>query len=97
MADFTKINMCFKHFTYAGVESEWFWFKSVRNESVSDKRCYKYLKDYYPPKFTYQDFGPMLTMDFFDAAHISDLVAMSGAKYVLCSTAIIKMSVLCRK
>ncbi len=63
-----------------GVESEWFWYQSVRNESVSDKRCAKYLEDYYPPKFTYQDFGPMLTMDFFDAAHMSDLVAMSGAK-----------------
>ncbi len=63
------------------MESEWFWMQSVRNESEGDYRCLKYLEDYYPPKFTYQDFGSMLTMDFFESDRIADIVAMSGAKW----------------
>ena len=55
--------------------------QSVRNESEGDYRCLKYLEDYYPPKFTYQDFGSMLTMDFFESDRIADIVAMSGAKW----------------
>ena len=54
--------------------------QSLRNESEADARCAQYLEDYYPPKFTYQDFGPMLTMDFFDAELFADLVASAGAK-----------------
>lgn len=69
-----------KHFKFIGVESEWFWLQSIRNESEGDYNCLKYLEDYYPPKFTYQDFGPMLTMDFFDPVMFADLVAKSGAK-----------------
>jgi Alpha-L-fucosidase. len=63
-----------------GVESEWFWLQATRNESEGDQKCAKYLEDYFPPKFVYQDFGPMLTMDFFDTDFISDLVVDSGAK-----------------
>ncbi len=62
------------------MESEWFWMQSVRNESEGDKRCARYLQDFFPPRFTYQDFGPMLTMDFFNASHIAQVVADSGAK-----------------
>lgn len=56
---------------------------SQRNQSEGDRKCAKYLKDYFPPKFTYQDFGPMLTMDFFDAEKFADIVADSGAKYLV--------------
>ena len=59
--------------------------QSVRQKSEGDKRCAKYLKDYFPPKFTYQDFGPMLTMEFFDPKQIADIVAGSGAK---CATSL---------
>ena len=65
----------------SGVESEWFWMQAVRNQSEGDQRCAKYLEDYFPPRFVYQDFGPMLTMDFFDADRIADIVKASGAKY----------------
>lgn len=54
--------------------------QSVRNESEGDQACAQYLADYFPPKWTYQDFGPMLTMDFFDPDLISDIVADAGAK-----------------
>lgn len=67
---------------FLGLESEWFWLQSIRNESDGDRRCAAYMKDYFPPKFTYQDFGPMLTMEFFDAEKFADLVADAGAKYV---------------
>ena len=54
--------------------------QSNRNKSAGDQRCAAYMKDYFPPKFTYQDFGPMLTMEFFDAEKFADIVADAGAK-----------------
>jgi len=65
---------------FLGVQSEWFWMQSVRQQGPNDMRCANYLKEYFPPKFTYQDFGPMLTMDFFKPDLFADLVAASGAK-----------------
>ena len=56
--------------------------QAVRNQSEGDKKCAKYLKDYFPPKFTYQDFGPMLWMDFFNATDIAQMIVNSGAKYL---------------
>ena len=38
------------------------------------------MEDNYPPSFTYQDFGPELKMEFFDANQFADLVKASGAK-----------------
>lgn len=38
------------------------------------------MSDNYPPKTTYQDFGPQLRTAFFDAAQLADLVESSGAK-----------------
>ena len=69
-----------RHPSPTGVSSEWFWYQSVRNESDSDHKCSQYLRDYFPPKFTYQDFGPQLTMEFFDPEAIADIVNASGAK-----------------
>ena len=55
--------------------------QSVRNNSEGDYRCLKYLEDYFPPKFQYQDFGPMLTMEFFNTTAIAEMVLGAGAKY----------------
>ena len=41
------------------------------------------MEEYFPPKWTYQDFGPQLTMEFFDAEEFADLVATAGAKYLV--------------
>lgn len=56
--------------------AEWFWLHSTNPHSISAK----YLRDYFPPKFTYQDFGAMLTMEFFDAKEIAEMVRDAGAK-----------------
>lgn len=52
----------------------------VRNESEGDHECAKYMEDYFPPGFTYQEFAPMLWMDFFNASQIADIVVDSGAQ-----------------
>lgn len=62
-----------------GVQGEWFWEHIVNDPgSESDE----YFQAFFPPKFTYQNFGPMLTMDFFNATEIARIVAASGAKSV---------------
>ncbi len=43
----------------------------------------QYLRDYFPPKWRYQNFGSELTMEFFNASQIADIVAGSGAKYIV--------------
>ena len=60
----------------SAVQSEWFWLESTQNGSAAAK----YLADYFPPKFRYQNFGSQLTMEFFNASQIADIVAGSGAK-----------------
>ena len=52
-----------------------------RDKYPNDKRVIKFLKDNYPPDWTYHNFGPQLTMEFFDAKEWADIVADSGAKY----------------
>ena len=39
------------------------------------------MEDYYPPNWTYQDFGPEITMEFFDPNWFAEVVKKSGAKY----------------
>ena len=56
--------------------AEWFWLHSTNPQSISAE----YLKNYFPPKFTYQDFGAQLTMEFFDAKEIARMVRDAGAK-----------------
>ena len=41
----------------------------------------KYMADNYPPDWTYQQFGPHFTAEFFNATAWAELVAASGAKY----------------
>ena len=41
----------------------------------------KYMADHYPPDWTYQQFGPHFTAEFFNATAWAELVAASGAKY----------------
>lgn len=40
----------------------------------------------YPPDFKYQDFAPQFTAEFFDAKEWTDILASSGAKYVVLTT-----------
>lgn len=37
----------------------------------------------YPPGFSYEDFGPLFTAEFFDPNQWADILKASGAKYVV--------------
>ena len=63
--------------SHLGVGSEWFWQHWTNNNSVQTQ----FMEDYYPPKFTYQDFGVELKIEFFDAEWFASLIKDSGARY----------------
>ena len=70
--------MHFGPYAVPGFSSEWFWnaWHEGRPGTV------EFMKDNYPPDFTYQDFGPELKMEFFNASQFAQLVKDSGAKLV---------------
>jgi len=76
------IFMHFGPYSVPGFGSEWFW----TNWHSGSKAYTKFMDDNYSPKFTYQDFGPQLKMEFFDANQFADLVKASGAKYLVFTT-----------
>ena len=41
------------------------------------------MEDNYPPGFSYHDFGPMFTAEFFDPDEWAKLFEAAGAKYVV--------------
>lgn len=55
----------------------WYWKKKQIPEYVD------FMKNNYPPDFTYEDFGPLFTANFFNASQWADLFQASGAKYVV--------------
>ena len=71
------IFMHFGPYSVPGFRSEWFW---TDWKTTKDPDCVQFMKDNYPPNFTYQDFGPQLKMEFFNPAKFADLVKASGAK-----------------
>ena len=68
--------MIINHFNFIGVRSEWFWIDWFKNDSL----VVDFMKENYPPNFTYQDFGVDLKMEFFNASWFADLIHDSGAK-----------------
>ena len=56
--------------------SEWFWemWKSHNNETV------QYMKENFKPDFTYADFAPMFTTEFFKPDQWAEIFDASGAK-----------------
>lgn len=59
--------------------SEWFWLNWHGNSSG----YVEFMKKNYPPNFTYQDFAPQFTTEFFDPNKWAELIKSSGAKYVV--------------
>ncbi|XP_034840732.1 tissue alpha-L-fucosidase isoform X1 [Maniola hyperantus] len=60
--------------------SEWFW----SNWKLSgDNKTVEFMNKNYPPGFTYQEFAPMFTAEFFDPDAWATLFAKAGAKYVI--------------
>ncbi|KAL7645198.1 UNVERIFIED_CONTAM: hypothetical protein RMT77_003584 [Armadillidium vulgare] len=59
--------------------SEWFW-KFLNDKS---KSYIEFMKKNYDPNFTYQDFGPMFTAEFYKPEEWADIFNASGAQYVV--------------
>ncbi|XP_026940526.1 plasma alpha-L-fucosidase isoform X2 [Sagmatias obliquidens] len=67
-------------FSVPSFGSEWFWWYWQKEKLPS---YVDFMKNNYPPDFTYADFGPLFTAKFFDANQWADILQASGAKYVV--------------
>ncbi|XP_074846554.1 plasma alpha-L-fucosidase [Carettochelys insculpta] len=67
-------------FSVPSFGSEWFWWYWKKEK----KQPYvTFMETNYPPDFSYEDFGPLFTAEFFDAKQWADILKASGAKYVV--------------
>lgn len=57
--------------------SEWFWYHWKGEKSA---KYVNYMEKNYPPGFSYADFAPMFTAEFFDPNEFAKLVDSSGAR-----------------
>ena len=63
--------------SFGTVNSEWFWYK------WKGRQWQKYLNftgKNFPPEFSYNEFAPFFTAEFFNATQWAELVARSGAR-----------------
>ena len=58
--------------------SEWFWWYWQGDSPHPD--VVKFMKDNYPPDFTYPDFASQFQAEFYDPNKWADLFQASGAK-----------------
>nr|XP_059872081.1 tissue alpha-L-fucosidase isoform X2 [Delphinus delphis] len=63
--------------------SEWFWWH-WKGEKLPQYESF--MKENYPPNFTYGDFGPRFTARFFHPDSWANLFEAAGAKYVVLTT-----------
>lgn len=64
-------------FSVPSFRSEWFWWDwRVKNDSD----CVKFMAQNYYQGFTYPDFGPMFTTEFYNPKYWADLFQASGAR-----------------
>ncbi len=64
-----------------GFRNEWFWHSWQGPDP--DPKSIEFMKNNYPPRFTYQDFARDFTAEFFDPYKWADILQSSGAKYVV--------------
>ncbi|XP_072943709.1 tissue alpha-L-fucosidase-like isoform X2 [Epargyreus clarus] len=69
-------------YSVPGYGSEWFWNHWIGG----DKNIKDFMKNNYPPWFTYQEFAPMFKAEFFDPDFWAALFEKAGAKYVVLTT-----------
>ncbi|XP_053238052.1 plasma alpha-L-fucosidase [Podarcis raffonei] len=67
-------------FSVPSFGSEWFWWYWQKEKRVP---YVNFMKSNYLPGFSYEDFGPLFTAEFFDADQWADILKASGAKYVV--------------
>jgi alpha-L-fucosidase len=63
--------------------SEWFWWHW---QGQPQPQYQRFMRENYPPDFSYADFGPQFTARFFQPDDWADLFQASGAKYVVFTT-----------
>ncbi|EFN72603.1 Plasma alpha-L-fucosidase [Camponotus floridanus] len=68
-------------FSVPSFGSEWFW--NNWKEETTSMKYHDFMKQRYPPNFTYQDFARDFTAEFFNASEWAELFKASGAKYVV--------------
>ncbi|CAN7950231.1 unnamed protein product, partial [Ixodes hexagonus] len=66
-------------FSVPSFESEWFWWCWHKQDPV----CVRFMSQNYRPDFTYPEFAPQFTAQFFDPDRWVDLFYKSGARYVV--------------
>eukprot|EP01132_Coremiostelium_polycephalum_P002331 gene2331-2879_t len=62
--------------------SEWYWH-TLNNPNVDGGYTQKYHNESFGSKFSYQEFAPMFKANLFDPDYWADVIADSGAKYVV--------------
>ena len=63
-------------YSVPGFGSEWFWYYW----RTGVKAYVNFMKQNYPPNFTYADFARDFKAEFFDPNHWADILGASGAK-----------------
>jgi len=64
-------------FSVPSLVSEWFWYlwKAEHNKEIVN-----FMKNNYPPDFTYADFAPMFKAEFYNPDKWADVFKAAGAK-----------------
>ncbi|CAH1794582.1 unnamed protein product, partial [Owenia fusiformis] len=67
-------------FSVPSFGSEWFWWnwQGAKSQAYID-----FMKKNYPPNFTYADFAPKFTAEFYDPNQWADIFKASGAQYIV--------------
>lgn len=63
-----------------GTYAEWYWY-NLENDSTGEFQAFH--NKTYGPNFKYQDFAPMFKAELFDPDQWADIIANSGARYVV--------------
>ncbi len=66
-------------YSVPGFRSEWFWWH-WQGKQPPDQGCVNYMKENYPPGFSYPEFAPKFHAQFFDPEEWADIFKASGAK-----------------
>ncbi|XP_028316665.1 tissue alpha-L-fucosidase-like [Gouania willdenowi] len=69
-------------FSVPAFGSEWFWWH-WQGQKPPDQKCVSFMKQNYPPGFSYPEFAPDFHAQSFDPEKWADLFQASGAKYVV--------------
>ena len=64
-------------YSVPGLGNEWFWWNW---QGAQDPATVEFMKQFYPPDFTYADFARQFKAEFFDPDQWVDLFKAAGAK-----------------